>query len=760
MTLAVRLEKLRFITGEMAVALVLARRAPDSFVARTLARHIVIRARDFIEHARQIRKPLIAAGYLVVDFHAAKESYAQHFAEYFQIQRDKIGAHVQDFDFWKRIELWNDIEVSKIGYFVDGAAEVYVRLGTLNIPGYQPYVRSAELNDPALEPLLANLGWQRSEKNYVEISSDALAATRDNTSATFSGGPLNARAAQLALIKRWIDLQKPLLERFAAFPDIVRVIRARIITDIVSFCDALVTRPVSATAPQAMDGLDKLIVAQGGTGAAIKNFVAISNFDAELAKARAVRDAIGAHLEVNDAVPLSQLLPIIDGFDMEVTLKFFDLIAMTFRKACMEFPMLRLYAADGQRIHGVTPSRLSSVPFSADGPEPALNLPTPHNFDDEMLQANLVKWLDGDEDQKADARQYFWNAFLHSPVIETITETEHFENGYRNHQHEYRRAHQMAEEFLRGCTDEDYFKVLDLVERCRSGAPYALVEVLLRSQAAQIIIRQAAMCRSIGEIGSLPHNNAEIFLDAMMRHPIWSVRLEATIALFKMFIRSEGLHRINKKNIKTGFGQFVGPLKNNLPAEEKLVVLLGMASVLSGHKLGTLVQPFKDEYEILLAELEALCEHYLVQPVSEDRREALKALIAQRDFVGVAVLLMCEMKDIEKVKNLRAGIIEATGRHVIDGYGPQAARHHAMALIFAEQYELALQQARYVAESNPDNMVFQTTPLTVLYNTPGAEQEALKEIARIRSQFKLDAEGEKSLADAEAGMRARLAASE
>jgi|HubBroStandDraft_6_1064221.scaffolds.fasta_scaffold1151431_1 hypothetical protein len=87
------------------------------------------------------------------------------------------------------------------------------------------------------------------------------------------------------------------------------------------------------------------------------------------------------------------------------------------------------------------------------------------------------------------------------------------------------------------------------------------------------------------------------------------------------------------------------------------------------------------------------------------------------------------------------------GREVRD-YGPQAARHHAIALVFAEQYELALQQARYVAESNPDNMVFQTTPLTVLYNTPGAEQEALKEIARIRSQFRLDAEGEKSLVDA------------
>ena len=121
--------------------------------------------------------------------------------------------------------------------------------------------------------------------------------------------------------------------------------------------------------------------------------------------------------------------------------------------------MLRLYAADGQRIHGVTPSRLSSVPFSADSPEPVLTPPTPPNFDDdETLQANLVKWLDGDEDQNADARQFFWSAFLHSPVIETIRETDNFGYGYRNYPHEYRRAHQMLEEFLCGCTDEDFFQ--------------------------------------------------------------------------------------------------------------------------------------------------------------------------------------------------------------------------------------------------------------------------------------------------------------
>jgi len=759
MTLTVRLEKLRFIAREMAVALVLARRAPNSFVARTLARHIVIRARDFIAHSRQIRRPLIAAGYVLTDFHIAKEFYAEHFAEYFQIQRDKIGAHVQDLDFWKRIELWNDIEISKIEYFVSGAAEVYGRLGVLNIPGYEPHTAIAEIGDPALEPLLADFELQRSEKNHVEISSDALAATRDNASPIFSGGPLNARAGQIALIKRWIDLQKPLLDHFAAFPSIVRVVRARIITDIVSFCDALVTRDVSPTSPQAMDGLDKLIIAQGGKAEDIKNFVLVSQFYTEVAKARIVRDAIGAHLEVSARTPISHILPMIDDFDMDGALKFFDLIVMTFRKACMEFPALRLYAADGQRIYGVTPSRLSSVPFAADGPEPVLTPPMQHNFDDETHQANLVKWLDGDDDQKADARYYFWNAFLGSPLIETITEADNFGYGYHNYLHEYRRAHQIIEEFLSSCSSEDFFKTLDLLERCGSGAPYALVEVILRSRAEQIPIRQAARCRAIGEIGSLPHDTAKIFLFAMMRHPIWSVRLEATVALFKMFIRSEGLYRANNKGkTKIDFELFVTPLKSNLPPEEKLILLLGMASVLSGHQLGTMVLPFKGDYEALLTELEDICELCLLKPVSEQRRTEVKMLIAQRDFVGLAVLLMCEMKDVEEVKNLRAGLIEATVRHVIDGCGPQTARHHAMALIFAEQYKLALQQARSVADGNPDNMVFQTTPLTVLYNTPDAEQEVLKEIARIRSQFRIDAEGEKSLADVEAEIWARLGA--
>jgi len=45
-----------------------------------------------------------------------------------------LGAHVQDFDFGKRIELWNEIEIIKVGYFVDGARELYSGLATMSMP--------------------------------------------------------------------------------------------------------------------------------------------------------------------------------------------------------------------------------------------------------------------------------------------------------------------------------------------------------------------------------------------------------------------------------------------------------------------------------------------------------------------------------------------------------------------------------------------------------------------------------------------------
>jgi hypothetical protein len=150
MSLAARLEKLRFIVRELQLALHLARHAPNAFVARTLSRHVAVRAENFIAHARGLRKPLTRAGFDTRTFNKTKEVYAKYFGEYFHVVRHKLGAHVQDFDFGKRIELWNDIEVVKIDFFVDGAREIYESLAPQKISGYVPHVEPAELTDAGL----------------------------------------------------------------------------------------------------------------------------------------------------------------------------------------------------------------------------------------------------------------------------------------------------------------------------------------------------------------------------------------------------------------------------------------------------------------------------------------------------------------------------------------------------------------------------------------------------------------------------------
>ena len=55
MPLATKLEKIKFIVDEMQLAMQLAKHAPDDFIARMLARHVIIRANDFITHVRKLK---------------------------------------------------------------------------------------------------------------------------------------------------------------------------------------------------------------------------------------------------------------------------------------------------------------------------------------------------------------------------------------------------------------------------------------------------------------------------------------------------------------------------------------------------------------------------------------------------------------------------------------------------------------------------------------------------------------------------------
>ena len=756
-----RTEKLRFIVEEMQVALHLATNLNDPFIARTIARHVLVRAENFIAHARQLRRPLRDAGFDTNAFHESKEAYAAQFDEYFKIARHRLGAHVQDLDFGKRIELWNDIEVVKLSYFVDGAREIYEGLSTLVVPGAAPYAAPAELSDPAILEILQTLQCSLDACTWVEMGSDSLAMTRSNTSAAINTTPIHARAAQLVLIQRWIKLQLDLRQRFHAYPAIERLLKARLVTDLVSYCDCLVTRQVTPGALQAMDGLDKLVHQAGQSSAPVSDFVAASHFAPELASSRSVRDAVGAHLEIDAAKSLESLLADLDAFDFEKALAFHQRVTAAFEKLCFSILFLRIYANDGARIYGIAISSSSEAkPFAVAVDRAQQTFYQLPSFNDcEAYRTEMAHWLDGDDSQKGTAREFFFNAFTRSDILAKINEVELLGSGQHYHTHNFLKAHQFILDTLNdGLSDFEFKGVLELVLSCRSGFPYPLAEVLVRYGQTASIYQQYLICHVLGEIASAPHQCVADFLIAQSLSPTWAVRLQSVTARYKSFVKNEGLFRTNHKGqTKVDFDVFVAALTNTMTPYQRLVCLLAFASVHTGPLAGVFTKPFDRNYTMLQSEIENLSIPLLKDDALQSKATLIGKLIQVHDYVGVCFYISTNLEG-GKSHPLFPSLVDSCCEGVIiTAAHDQARQNLIMSLLLKNEHRLALTLAKQLAARNPDRIETQILVAQILSEIVGAETEASAQVSGIRNAYKLSSDHMAILAAVEAEVHSRQA---
>lgn len=755
-----RLEKLRCLIAEMQLALLLARHAPDDFSARTLARHIVGRTENFIEHARRLRTALRQAGFNTRSYNNKKETYAKDFDDYFRTARHKLSAHVQDIDFGKRIELWNDVEVSKISYFVDGAKEIHDSLAALNIPGFIAYTEPPELTDPALLVLLQDFMGSAELRLRAEIGTDPLAMTRPHAVAILVTGDVQARASQLALIRRWITAQLDWLKRFETYPGIARILKERLVTDIVSFCDGLVTRAVAPGAPQEMEGLNTLLANINQDVSAIDRFVQVSSFESSLQAARRVRDHVGAHLEIDDAITLTDILREIDTFDLKTALDFFDRVARVFMKVCHDVHFLRMYAVDGQQLYGIMPNSFRVTPFDDRNPRAAevRHLPVPQYDNDSIYRDNLGKWLRGDEIERHNARQFFWNAFLYSSSVEEITERDEWGAGPQRMQQRLRTVHRFfIDEARSGRLNIALPQVFELLLTCRSGDPYALCELVLRCLDANAPERTMPICYVLGELTRWPHGSVREFLTRLARDDTnWSLQFAAILALFKAFVRSLGFARLNEKSmgrspaLELSYANDIEPYLAGLPAIRKLLCVVAFASQFCSQQLSYCAKPLAAEYEALRAAVERLCKEVIPSELlPNDQVELLQKLIETHDYVGVC--LWCAYRfDSAQLGPLADDLLTAAcGGWVIAAPHHQATVHLIGCRLRKSDVAEALRLADHLAARHPDNVDFQILAARILAETPDSAERLTHKIAGIRSGYKLTQAQEQTLAGLE-----------
>jgi hypothetical protein len=88
-----------------------------------------------------------------------------------------------------------------------------------------------------------------------------------------------------------------------------------------------------------------------------------------------------------------------------------------------------------------------------------------------------------------------------------------------------------------------------------------LAEALVRFANSGRRDRDAASCFFLGELADWPHDAVKRFLDHRAQtSQDWHLRFHATLALFKVFLRTEGLTRINAKRTVLSYHNLFGPL--------------------------------------------------------------------------------------------------------------------------------------------------------------------------------------------------------
>lgn len=750
MTVPARLAKIRFIAQELELALLIARSLPEDHSRRVLARRVAVRAKDFVDHARQLRKPLQLLGVDTGDFHARKEAYAQSFLEHFPVLRDRLGAHMQDVELQERLQLWSEIEVVKLSYFVDGAREIYAHaLGPLNLPGYADYASFPEMTGGDLRAALEELCRATREPPGVRMTVDALAGTRPDSLVMLNEHPAHVRAKQIVSLIEWASMENQLCGALERFPNAYRMVKGQLVTDVVSLADCLFTRPVPAGSRQEMKGLDDLLHESNENVWPLGAFKKAFRFEAALAEFRPARNVIGGHLDDDPSTSLQALLAALDSVSYVDVLRLFDKLQAVFEAVCREVIWLGSYLHHNERIHGVQAvvgQQEFVKPFDTASPTGQVGSRLSPDFSVQALTAQLDVWIRGDQGAE-DARHLFWEAFLQGPVAEQ-SERHGVSVGLRE-------AHFLVLRRFESASRAERLRVLELIVGCRTGSPLALVELLLR--ALDFLAERGdhtldgEMLDSLSRLQVDYDEPVASVLAGAIRIADAQVAETAAAGLFAFLARAKGGPARRDPPQRQVFAAHVEPLMASMPWLSRMLILLRCASGFADGRVSG---------SDLVADYA-----YLQDAIRRGIGEALGAVDLERaqqfsrahDYVSLSVFLAdrlaAQARDEEAQRLRRAvvgGEIGMTRDHRVSG---TALANYAIALLRTGDPEKAKAVAARATRMNPHAVDLKISCIQILADAGVSPQECLEMFDYVRRMYVLSPAEEARVAGAERELR-------
>lgn len=279
----------------------------DNYRKRVITRSVFVYLDAFFNFAPQIKNSLEKNDVNVKTVHDKIGKIRDEYEVYHSTIRDKLTAHRQDLPIIETFEIWNEIDLTTLNYFITEVSDIYNLLHALkreDIPAYSDF-EITELNVGPADNVA---------KTTPNLASDNLALTREITVSFIPCNAFQKRGSQINSIIDTVYYLGTLFPEKKYGKDIERLIKSMVIVDVINLLDNL----YPFTPPNPTHKIESFLeILESDIPDAHK---VLSDFsdkrDLELeARVRQVRNKICAHVDTTES--LEELIKMLDELKIE-----------------------------------------------------------------------------------------------------------------------------------------------------------------------------------------------------------------------------------------------------------------------------------------------------------------------------------------------------------------------------------------------------------------------------------------------------------
>ena len=593
----------------------------SNFFSRVISRVVMLRCQDFIKLMEKYLKDNLNISLEI-------KRNVQKLKDYYRInclrQRNKLSGHMQDIEFFERINLWQEIDIDKISHIFESMFNTYKLLESQELVPFKENYYSM-LESKVSEIIRYN------DQNDIEktpmMSVDSFAIARYNNSGLLNFHPLHDKCGMIQALNLLLKYEIGFLSILSFQKEFEIWIRSLIIIDVINMLDNLFTRSeIPETSKMYNKGLD-LILKESGFSNSLEimdTFMSNCKLKDKYSDLRRLRNKMCCHLDID--IDLEDYKKEILNYNLTVLLDRYNVLEELFIKVCKSEFILGTYI--------IPPTPLKDIEivsnFSENKPFDPNLIPQKNFFVKEGPPKDFSFYLNelSVESEKInnDVSNFFSKAFVGPDIDRKIS--------IEGKVLEYRKAHKFVEDCLldKNISVKTKLKFLKIINNSKNGYPEQLLYILMTTYNS---IRESRILtiNYLYQFGEMLAGINNALFQLLKKENIendkdFVIFYYSILSLLKIHVQNIN-HK--KKIAENEYSLFIKKRIGNTAKRKVITSIFLFSELMFNPELSAYFEKFKEIYisffqSVIVSNIDGLLKEYSTKMSEKEREFFLKAI--------------------------------------------------------------------------------------------------------------------------------------